>query len=81
MRSTAQAGKLIGAYGIMAYWVVGGEYRDASFGETMPGAQLERLGPFATYDEAKKAWAARAWATVDNALMRFRIVEDEEKAA
>jgi hypothetical protein len=65
----------------MAYWVVGGEYRDASFGEMMPGTQIERLGPFATYEEAKKAWAARAWATVDNALMRFRIVTDEEKAA
>jgi hypothetical protein len=65
----------------MAYWVVGGEYRDTSFGETMPGTPLERIGPFASYEEAKKAWAARAWATVDNALMRFRIVEDEEKAA
>jgi hypothetical protein len=65
----------------MAYWVIGGEYRDGSFAELAPGAQLERIGPFASYDEAKKAWAARAWATVDNALMRFRIVEGEEKAA
>jgi hypothetical protein len=65
----------------MAYWVIGGEYRDGTFSELAPGAQLERLGPFASYDEAKKAWAARAWATVDNALMRFRIVEDKEKAA
>jgi hypothetical protein len=65
----------------MAYWVIGGEYSDGSFAELAPGAQMERLGPFASYDEAKKAWASRAWATVDNALMRFRIVEDEEKAA
>jgi len=65
----------------MAYWVIGGEYRDGSFAELAPGTQKERLGPFATYDEAKKAWGTRAWATVDNALMRFRIVEDEEKAA
>ncbi len=62
----------------MAYFVVGGEYRDATFTEMAPGAQQERLGPFASYDEAHKIWAARAWATVDNALMRFRIVRDEE---
>jgi hypothetical protein len=47
-----------------------------------PGAQKERLGPFATYEEAHKVWATRAWATVDNALMRFRIVREngESKA-
>ena len=65
----------------MAYWVIGGEYHDGSFAELAPGATLERHGPFASYDEAKKAWGERAWATVDNAMMRFRIVEDEEKAA
>ncbi len=25
-----------------------------------------------------KVWATRAWATVDNALMRFRIVDEED---
>ena len=65
----------------MAYWVVGGEYRDATFTEMASGAQKERLGPFASYEEAYKMWASRAWTTVDNALMRFRIVRDEEKAA
>jgi hypothetical protein len=65
----------------MAYWVVGGEYRDAAFTEMAPGAQKERLGPFGTYEEAYKVWAARAWATVDNALIRFRIVRDDESAA
>ncbi len=65
----------------MAHWVIGGEYRDGSFAELAPGAQMERLGPFGTYDEAKKIWAARAWATVDNALMRFRIVEEKERVA
>jgi hypothetical protein len=62
----------------MSYWVVGGEYRDATFTEMAPGAQKERLGPFATYEEAHKVWATRAWATVDNALMRFRIVRDDD---
>ena len=63
----------------MAYWVIGGEYRDPTFTVLAPGTQEERLGPFASYDEARKVWAARAWATVDNALMRFRIIADEEK--
>jgi len=65
----------------MAYWVVGGEYRDATFTEMAPGAQKESLGPFASYEEAYKVWASRAWATVDNALVRFRIVRDDESAA
>jgi hypothetical protein len=81
MRRAARSGKLIGSDGIMAYWVVGGEYRDATFTEMAPGAQPERLGPFATYEEAHKVWASRAWATVDNALMRFRIVRDDETTA
>jgi hypothetical protein len=65
----------------MAYWVVGGEYRDATFTAPAQGAQMEHLGPFATYEEAYKNWAARAWATVDNALIRFRVVDDEEQPA
>ena len=81
MRRAAGGGKLIGSDWFMAYWVIGGEYHDASFAALASGTQGERLGPFASYDAAKKAWAARAWATVDNALMRFRIVQDEEKAA
>jgi hypothetical protein len=62
----------------MGYWVVGGEYADARFAEIAPGATEERHGPFATYDEAHKVWSGRAWATVDNALMRFRVVTDDE---
>jgi hypothetical protein len=81
MRRAARSSKLIGSDGVMAYWVVGGEYRDATFTEMAPGAQKERLGPFASYEEAYKVWASRAWATVDNALMRFRIVRDDESAA
>jgi hypothetical protein len=81
MRRAARSSKLIGSDGVMAYWVVGGEYRDATFTEMAPGAQKERLGPFASYEEAYKVWASRAWATVDNALVRFRIVRDDESAA
>jgi hypothetical protein len=62
----------------MRYWVVGGEYSDARFAEFAPGTTEERHGPFATYDEAHKVWSERAWATVDNALMRFRVVSEDE---
>jgi len=59
------------------FWVVGGEYADLSFTTLAPGAQLERLGPFATYHEAFEVWQARARATVDDAMVRFRIVEEK----
>jgi Domain of unknown function (DUF4170) len=65
----------------MRYWVIGGEYKDAQFRDIAPGQREERLGPFNSYDEAYKAWSARAWATVDNALMRFRIIREESDAA
>lgn len=60
----------------MAFWVVGGEYKDTLFQEIIPGKSEERHGPFATYEEAYKTWSARAWATVDDAMTRFRIVEE-----
>jgi Domain of unknown function (DUF4170) len=59
------------------YWVVGGEYADTSFAKIAAGKAEERLGPFEDYDAAHKAWAARAWATVDDANARFRIVAEE----
>ena len=61
------------------YWVVGGVYEDGDF-RTIAEGEEERVGPFATYDEAKAAWAKRAWETVDDAHARYRI-EKEEAAA
>ena len=58
------------------FWVVGGDYADTSFRVPAPGAVLERLGPFPSYEEAHKAWAGRTWATVDRATMRFQILDD-----
>lgn len=62
------------------YWVVGGEYRDTDFVELAPGRVEERIGPFATYEDAHKAWAGRAWATVDSCLVRY-VVTVEQTAA
>lgn len=61
--------------GAKTWWVEGSEYADATFTTLVPGKSVERRGPFASYDAAKKEWQARTMATVDNALMRFRIVE------
>ena len=61
----------------MSFWVVGGEYTNTSFREVVPGKKEERLGPFATYDQAMEAWSARAWATVDDCNSRYHIVQDE----
>lgn len=57
------------------YWVIGGEYADTTFTKVVGGRE-ERLGPFATYDDAKATWQHRAWATVDSATHRYRIEEE-----
>jgi hypothetical protein len=62
------------------YWVIGGEYADTSFSKLAPGKAEERLGPFPSYGEAYKAWEARARATIDDAMVRYRIVEERPTA-
>ena len=59
--------------GATQYWVVGGEYTDTSFHRIVEGGQEKRVGPFASYDEARRQWAALSMAAVDNALTRYRI--------
>jgi hypothetical protein len=58
------------------YWVIGGEYQDTGFRQLVSGAQEERYGPFPSYDIAHDDWQKRAWATVDTATKRYRIVEE-----
>ena len=62
------------------FWVVGGTYEDTAFRRIAGSGDEERLGPFATYDDAKAAWAARAWESVDDAHARFRIEEETAEA-
>ncbi|HLI14208.1 MAG TPA: DUF4170 domain-containing protein [Alphaproteobacteria bacterium] len=62
------------AEGRRSYWVVGGEYRDPNRYETVIGEETW-LGPFASKDEAHKVWKEWAWKTVDNAQIRYRVVE------
>jgi Domain of unknown function (DUF4170) len=59
------------------YWVVGGEYTDTDFKHLASDAELEKFGPFHTYEAARKEWQARNMAKIDNAMVRYRIVETE----
>ncbi len=58
------------------YWVVGGEYADTSFKKLAKGAIEERHGPYSSYREAYQAWQSRARATIDDACVRFHIVQE-----
>ena len=62
----------------MAYWVVGGEYEDAKF-ERLRGPE-ERHGPYPDFAAARREWQSRTMATIDNALVRYLILEDRDKA-
>jgi Domain of unknown function (DUF4170) len=57
------------------YWVVGGEYTDTDFKQLANDAKPEEYGPFHTYEAARKEWQARNMAKIDNAMVRYRIVE------
>ena len=58
----------------MSYWIVGGEYEDTSFKNLKSGEELKKLGPFETYDLAKKEWDKISWEKVDNCNVRYIIL-------
>jgi hypothetical protein len=60
------------------FWVVGGEYADATF-DKMRGGKLECYGPFPDYAAAQKEWHGRTMQTIDNALIRYRIVTERPR--
>ncbi len=62
----------------MSYWVVGGEYADTTFEQPAAGKRIDRFGPFDNYKAAYEVWGAKAWATVDNCMCRFRIFKHDE---
>ncbi len=58
----------------LLYLVIGGELRHLDAPVFRDLTKVEFVGAYGSYDEAKKAWKARAQATVDNALMRYFIL-------
>lgn len=58
------------------FWVYGGEYVDATFNKLR---KAECYGPFADYEAAHKEWHGRTMQTIDNALVRYRIVRERPR--
>lgn len=56
----------------MRFWVVGGAYGDTRFEALAEGAERWH-GPFESYERAQAEWRRLAWASVDDALVRYRI--------
>lgn len=54
--------------------VIGGELKDLGSTEFRDLKKVELVGAYGTYDEARRAWKAKAQATVDNALMRYFVI-------
>lgn len=60
------------------YLVYGGEIANAEKREFKNPNEIEIVGIFADYEEAFKAWRGAAQRTVDNAEMRFFIVQVDQ---
>jgi len=58
----------------MSYWIVGGIYQNTDFTDLIEGCELERYGPFNSYDKAKKEWDKISWMNVDNCNVRYVIL-------
>jgi hypothetical protein len=61
------------------FYVIGGEYEDTRFARVV--GEAERYGPFRTRVEAEKEWRGRSMARIDQALVRYVIVEESALAA
>jgi hypothetical protein len=57
------------------FWVVGGDYTCVGFKEIKAGAH-QMLGPFATRDEASRAWRRLSTANSSRATTRFSIAAE-----
>lgn len=58
----------------LLHLVIGGELKDVKDVEFRDLSKVEFVGAFPNYAEARKAWKARAQATVDNAHMRYFVI-------
>jgi hypothetical protein len=58
----------------LLHLVIGGELMDVGSAEFRDPSQVEFVGAFPNYAEARKAWKAKAQATVDNAHMRYFVI-------
>lgn len=54
--------------------VIGGEMKGVDSAEFRDLSKIDLVGAYPDYDSARRAWKAKAQATVDNALMRYFIL-------
>lgn len=57
--------------------VFGGELISLEKHEFKNAAEIDFIGVFSSYDDAHKAWKAAAQRTVDNAMMRYFVLDLE----
>lgn len=58
----------------LLHLVIGGELKDVGGVEFRDLSKVDLVGAYANYEEALRAWRARAQATVDNAHTRYFII-------
>jgi myo-inositol-1(or 4)-monophosphatase len=58
----------------LLHLVIGGELKEVGGVEFRDLSKVDLVGAYPNYQEAFRAWQARAQATVDNALMRYFII-------
>jgi myo-inositol-1(or 4)-monophosphatase len=58
----------------LLHLVIGGELKDVGGAEFRDLSKVDLVGAYPSYQEALKAWRAKAHSTVDNALMRYFII-------
>lgn len=58
----------------LLHLVIGGELQDVSGTEFRDLSKIDLVGAYPNYEDAHKAWKAKAQATVDNAHMRYFII-------
>jgi hypothetical protein len=58
----------------LLHFVFGGELKDTQSTEFKDLTKLDFVGMYPNFEEAKRAWRAKAQATVDNAQMRYFVV-------
>lgn len=58
----------------LLHLVIGGELEDVETLKFRDLSKIDLVGAYPSYQEAAKAWRAKAQSTVDNALMRYFII-------
>ena len=58
----------------LLHLVIGGELDALEGIQFRDLSKVDLVGAYGSYDEALRAWRAKAQATVDNALMRYFII-------